>query len=468
MQSLQDLVGLEDYQLTQEQCRVILKPLKPWTTPDTLPRGTSCDRDTGLFWLDKETLVRCLDFFRTIQYRAVILAGCPSLKPSEPFGKAVSDVAGKALTAVVVHNSDSVDVLLQVFPKVTVLYLLHDLRLHEEHAAFADGKHPLWELRGSCAALGTTQLVMTQRRVLQMGLLCPQMTVLNTSLPDVTKAEEDPYVWTGLIHEWKTLVLGHLYRGCQGSTESYWETSFSCMKMVNLVCPYLEHVTVNTRSPEVVAMVTGLKLKSLSVTFLSGMHPFGVCIPGLTISRNSLEALSLCHFEGVDLAFIATMFAGLRRLSLSHCVMSDSEVCVRSFDKLQELDVGDVMRLSLRLLLDRCANLTSLSLSDAESCVTFLHPSFRKSQLQKLKVLRLCLVSTLKQCGLHTDSLDQLTKELPALCHVATDNLDVRLYVENCAEHIKLDWYNCTTCAARFPQQSKRHRSIWERVHSRP
>lgn len=468
MQSLQDLVGLEDYQLEQEHRRVILKPVKPWPTPDTLPRGTSCDRDTGLLWLDKETLVRCRDFFRSLQYQAAIFASCPSLKPPGSFGEAVSDVAGNTLTVVVVHNSDPMDVLLRVFQKATVLYLLHDLCLHEERATFVDGTHPLRELRGSCAALGTAQLVMTQGRVLQMGVFCPKIAVLNASLPDITKAEENPYVWTGFIHELKALVLGHHYRGDQGSSESYSEPSFSCMKMVKLVCPYLEHVTVNTRVPEVVTMVTDLELKSLSVTFLSGMHSFGACIPGLTLSRHSLQALSLCHFEGVDLAFIGTMFADLRRLSLSHCAMSDSEVRVGSFDKLQELYVEDLLQLSLQLLLHRCANLTSLSLGDPETSVTFLHPSFPKSQLQKLKVLRLRLVAPLKQCGLHTDDLDQLMKELPSLHHVATDNLDVRLYVENRARHVTLGWYDCTTCAARFPQQSKRHQSIWERVHSRP
>ncbi|KAG0416591.1 hypothetical protein HPB47_006276, partial [Ixodes persulcatus] len=138
--------------------------------------GAFSDKDGSLLWLDADILVRCRAFFTSIQYRAAIFADCPSLKPPGAFAEAVADVAGKAPTVVVVHNSDSMDVLLEVFHEVGVLYLPHDLCLHEESAAFPDGpRHPLRELHGDCAALGSEHLVMTQRRVLQMGLRCPQV-----------------------------------------------------------------------------------------------------------------------------------------------------------------------------------------------------------------------------------------------------------------------------------------------------
>ncbi|CAN7938541.1 unnamed protein product [Ixodes hexagonus] len=468
MQTLQELVGLEDYQLTQEHGRVVLKPLRPWPTPDTLPRGTTCDKDGSLLWLDQEVLVRCRAFFTSIQYRAAIFAGCPSLKPSGSFSMAVADVAAKTATVVVVHNRDSMDVLLQVFPKATVLYLLHDLCLHEESAALADGpKHPLWELHGNCAAMGTEQLVMTQGRVLQMGLRCPQMTLANASLPDLTRAEEDQFVWGGLVHEWKALVLGHYYRGRQGFAESYSEPSVPCMTMVELMCPYLEHLTVNTSSPEVLLKATTFNLKSLSLTFVPGLYSFGACVMGLCHSRH-LEALSLCHFEGVSLTFIAATFHSLRRLSLRHCSLSDSNLHVGSFCELRELEVGDMPRLALRFLLHGCPNLSSLTLNEPDACVTFLDPSLSKSQMRKLKVLKLRLLTPLRQCGLHVDDLHRLTKELPTLRHVATDNLDIRLYVQKHAAHVTLGWYDCTTCAAQFPQLSKRHANMWQKVHSKP
>ncbi|CAN8011285.1 unnamed protein product [Ixodes pacificus] len=469
MQALQDLVGLEEYQLMQEHCRVILKPLKPWPTPDdTLLQGAALVKDGSLFWLDTDILVQCRAFFTSIQYQAAVFANCPSLKPPGAFAEAVADVAGKAPTVVVVHNSDSMDVLLEVFHEAGVLYLPHDLCLHEESAAFPDGpRHPLRELHGDCAALGSEHLVMTQRRVLQMGLRCPEMTVLNASLPDIKRAEADRFVCSGLVHEWKTLVLGHHYRGSRGVSESYSELSFHCMRMVDLVCPLVEHLTVCTSSPDVVIMAMCFDVKSLSVTFVPGLCSFDACTPCLAMSRR-LEALSLRHFDGVNVAYLAAVLPGLRRLSLEHCTVRDTEAPIKPFGELQELEVGAMPLPSLRFLLDGCPNLSSLTLNNQDACVMFLQPSFPKSQLRKLKVLKLHLHSPLKQCGLHADDLRRLTEDLPALRHVATDSLDVRLYVENRMERATLHWYDCKVCAAEFPRQSRRHGNLWNKLHSRP
>lgn len=177
------------------------------------------------------------------------------------------------------------------------------------------------------------------------------MTVLNASLPDITRAEADRFVWSGLVHEWKTLVLGHHYQGSRGVSESYSEPSFHCLRMVDLVCPLVEHLTVCTSSPDVVIMAMCFDVESLSVTFVPGLCSFDASTPCLAMSRR-LEALSLRYFDGVDVAYLAAVLPGLRKLSLEHCTMRNTEAPMKPFGELQELEVGAMPLPSLRFLLD--------------------------------------------------------------------------------------------------------------------
>lgn len=453
-----------------EDNTIVLLPKDSWTPSPQHPSGWTWDAKARTLRLSQQTFVSSADLLGTQNFLAVIFAGCTSFSSasSAQFRAAVQNVLSACRKVTIVHNKDLITTLLVIFPRVEELVLPHNIRLQftvSEDIEKMPCAPPLRSIRGDSCGIGVNHLFMEKPVIIYLHVKCKKLNHMDVNLDevmDVIFSVDAVLHMGGDAPRWKSYILGaYRQRSTLDNIVVHTDITQGMMFVALSFNNRVHRLQLVTGREEVVNMVTRFKsMKSVSITFVRGLCPFGICFPE-ALKKFALHVLELRYFSDVKLSLILQSCSNLHTLSLLDCVVSKEELKSGTFHELRVLRIGRETAFSLTkfelisqelftALVERCPNLTELQLSGVELCGMFLQLHYKKSHFAGIQKLILWTKESMKGLGLNVADLQALVKDMRSLKCVATDSYEIRLCLETYAPHVKLEWLSCTKCAAEF------------------
>lgn len=162
MDKVAELASPDD--VVDAQDLVVLKLDRPWSGPHAVPAGCVLDSSSQRITTNQKSFVANKDNLTKQRFSAALFAGCSAFATYTALSNAAVEVLKKAETLVLVHNRDLVMDLVQRFPGLRLLVLMHDLRLQTEakHRLDVCGKRSsrLRQVVGTAPALGMDHLFL--------------------------------------------------------------------------------------------------------------------------------------------------------------------------------------------------------------------------------------------------------------------------------------------------------------------
>ncbi|XP_029827689.2 uncharacterized protein LOC115312887 [Ixodes scapularis] len=474
MDKVAELANPDD--VVDAQDLVVLKLDRPWSGPHAVPAGCVLDSCSQRITTNQKSFVANKDNLTKQRFSAALFAGCSAFATYTALSNAAVEVLKKAETLVLVHNRDLVMDLVQRFPGLRLLVLMHDLRLQTEakHRLDVCGKRSsrLRQVVGTAPALGMDHLFLCPVTLISLLANCDMLCEIQAPMEEVISLS-NPLLsgHPGGLPPFKTgqeLILGSHAELPDGPRFAIEHVGAEHIASAQPLYVNLKRLTVTAASRETLARIADFEhIRRLSITFSADapLCPFGGHVVRL-LKKFDLDELSLCRVDQVQLSIVARFCKDLRSLAFSCCNVNN-ETFSNAFPKLERLSVGrHISSSTLRSLLAACPNLTGLELTSDDTCAAFLDRRSSRPTLANVMRLVLNTAWTVEDLGTDADTMRSLLKSLPALRHVVTDSYGLRLFFENYAPHVRLSWTGCVVCTAEFPKVSELQELAWTAILS--
>lgn len=470
---------------------VILVMRDSWQMPKKgrLPFGFCLDSARHILTTDQKALTTNRMLLGKNNVATAVFAGCGGFEVAKSFRNAAKQVLDGAETLVIVHNRDIVWDLVDWFPTVKTLLLLHNLRLQ-----FDDNvrvlpparRSDLEELLGNTPAMGSNDLYINRNAIVGLLAKCPKLRRLQSSLHgDLMSGRQHPAYNAILSHEalrsCREVRLGCYLERVDNAAFVLDGVSAKGLQKVHKVFPEVTYLEVVLKSADVMPVIAKFThLTALIVAFAYEdvqLLDFTPDMSSVLEKMHRLEELSLNYFERVSISEIARKCPLLRKLSLMHCTL----VCEgpetfsggrypfppRALEFLK-LNVHCSSIKYLIALLTSCSKQAKqLWMDHPVACRAFIQSAIKT----KFSVLERLTLSTDGPATLFMNEAEfpVLLEALPALKHVTTDSYDLRLLFWNFTSppgRVGLAWCQCTICAAEFPRVDKSQKEFWDSLQA--